>query len=333
MIQYTDKPKVSIVMCFYNEPLQWIRLAVESVLKQTFIDFEFILVCDNPSYEDGITYIRNIRDSRVKLLINPENMGPTKSFNKAISYAVGEYIARMDADDICLPERLLRQVGYLDIHPDVSVCATDVHIINQAGRITRRNRYGKKHEQALFVVSNIIAHPSVMFRKNLLELREPLYNEDYMYSQDYELWLFLILNGHRIHTLDEPLMLYRKSDIQISAAKRKKQIELFRKAHKNFIITWLMNHGIIEESDCLDLKSILKKSLEAYPEIKKDEKRYLIYIIYVLYFSLGTSDWKWRLKYLIDGRMIAFRIRFIYTFRLLFLYNSRYDRTGLISNV
>ena len=329
---YTDKPKVSIVMSFYNEPLQWIRLAVESVLEQTFKDFEFIIVCDQPTYEEGITYIRDIQDDRIRLMINPENTGPTKSFNKAIASANGDYIARMDADDICMRERLAKQVEYLDTHPDVSVCATDVHSIDKNGRITRRNRYEKKHEQALFMISNIIAHPSVMFRKSLQELRNPIYNEDYIYSQDYELWQFLILKGQRIHTLDQALLLYRQSDSQISTAKRRKQIELFRNAHKSLITGWLMNHDIINKDDCNDLKSMLKKSLNAYSGTKDEDRRYLTYIIYVLYFSLGTIDWRWRLKYLMDKRMIAFRIRFIYTFRMLFLYNSRYDRTGLISN-
>ena len=116
-------------MSFHNEPLQWIRFAVESISGQTFQDFELIIVCDNPDHNEGIAYIKSLQDPRIKFIKNPGNAGPTKSFNTAIAAAEGEYIARMDADDISLPERLETQVNYLDSHPEVSVCATDAHTI------------------------------------------------------------------------------------------------------------------------------------------------------------------------------------------------------------
>ena len=121
------RPAVSVVMSFSNEPLQWLKLAVESILSQTFRDFEFIIVCDNPGFSEGIAYIEEVAkgDSRVIAIANGNNIGPTKSFNTAIGIARGRYIARMDADDISLPERFGRQVEYLDAHPDISVCATD----------------------------------------------------------------------------------------------------------------------------------------------------------------------------------------------------------------
>ena len=92
-----NKPKVSVVMSICNEPLQWIRLAVESIQNQTYKNFEIIIVCDNPAFEEGIAYIRQAaaEDSRICLLINDTNLGPTKSFNKAIDAAEGEYITEM----------------------------------------------------------------------------------------------------------------------------------------------------------------------------------------------------------------------------------------------
>lgn len=327
MNQTSDRVRVSIVMSFYNEPLQWIRLAVESVLNQTYRDFEFIIVCDNPKHEDGLAYISSLDDNRIKLIINTVNIGPTKSFNKAIASSAGEYIARMDADDIGLPERLEKQVEYLDSHPQVSVCACNAHVIDKDGKITRRNRYSGKRDQALNMISNSIAHPTVMFRKCLLELRNPIYNEDYIYSQDYELWSFLILNGHKLHTLEEPLLLYRKSSGQISAAKKSAQSDLFKKAHENLVIGWLASRGIIDGDK--DLKTILKKSLQAYPATEGEERRYLTYIIYVLYFSIGTLDWKYRLLFLADRHFIAFRINWIFTYRMLFSRQVRRKIAGI----
>lgn len=322
------RPTVSVVMSFSNEPLQWLKLAVESILNQSFRDFEFIVVCDNPGFDEGISYIEEVAgyDSRVISIVNENNIGPTKSFNTAISIARGRYIARMDADDISLPERFGRQVEYLDAHPDISVCATDAHNIDEKGKITRKRRYRNKRNQALIVISNFMAHPSVMFRSSLLEERNPLYNEEYIYSQDYELWQFLILKGHRFHTLEEPLLLYRKSRGQISCSHKRRQVELFKKAHRSFITSWLTVHGIIDGDE--DLKTTLNKASKACRNIEGPDREYLLLIIYVLYFSLGSDIWLYRLRYIFDRNLIVFRIRFIYTFRLFVSSKTRRDRTG-----
>ena len=331
MNPHTYKPKVSIVMSFYSEPLQWIRFAVESVLGQTFRDFELIVVCDNPENTDGLAYIRSLQDSRIRLIVNPENLGPTKSFNIAIAASSGEYIARMDADDICLPERLEMQVAYLDSNPEVSVCSTDTHAIDKDGKIIRRRRYRRKRNIELMFISNCIPHPSVMFRRSLLELRNPIYNEEYIYTQDYELWQFLLLKGCRFHMLDKVLLLYRKTRKQISSAKKAKQTELLRMAHRSLITDWLLKQGIISSEDCDDLKTMLLKSTEAFASHKdRHERKCLANIIYVLYYSLGTTDWKYRLKYLADSNLILFRVRIIFTLRLLFSVEKRRHRIGLV---
>lgn len=332
MTQNSNKPKVSVVMSICNEPLSWLRLAVESILNQTSRDFEFIIVCDSPSYEEGIAYISEAaaEDRRIRLMINDSNIGPTRSFNSAIAVAEGEYIARMDADDIAFPERFEKQVAYLDAHPEISVCATDVHIIDKEGKITRRNKYRHKRSQALNVIFNCMAHPSVMFRRSLLEERNPVYNEDYIYSQDYELWTVLILKGHKFHTLDEPLLLYRKSPSQISSAKRQTQAVLFKKAHKEFITNWLISRGIITPDDSSDIKTMLEKASQTLASgmAGSEDNEYLIHIVYVLYFSMGTYSWGWRFRYLFDSNRVAFRIPFIYTFRLFVSSKSRKNRTG-----
>ena len=302
-------------MSFYREPLQWIRFAMESILAQTFRDFELLLVCDNPDYDEAIRYVKNITDRRIRLIINDVNIGPTRSFNKAIAQARGEYIARMDADDICMPERLEKQVACLDSHPEVSVCATNVHTIDRKGKTIRKNRYTRKHDRALMFISNNIAHPTVMFRKSLLDIRKPLYNEEYIYSQDYELWQHLLLKGHVIHTLEEVLLLYRKNEEQISSAKKSLQTELFEKAQKSFISGWLHNHGIINSESCNSLHEMLDKASAAYRSKPSNE---LTHIIYALYLRLGRDSLRYKFRYLCDRNLIAFKVRFIFTLRLLF---------------
>ena len=317
-------------MSICNEPLPWLRLAVESIQNQTSGDFEFIIVCDNPAFEEGIAYISQTaaEDSRIRMIVNESNIGPTKSFNKAIAAAEGEYIARMDADDIAFPERFEKQIAFLDANPHISVCATDVHIIDTDGNVIRRNKYKKKCRQALNIIINCMAHPSVMYRRSLLEERSPIYNEDYLYSQDYELWTFLMLKGHKFHTLTEALMLYRKSPSQISSTKSHIQLSLFKKAHREFIINWLLSRDIITKNDTSDLEAMLRKASAALRTTDGEDREYLSFIVYILYFSIGTYSWRWKLRYLFDRNMIVFRIPFIYTFRLLFSSKTRKDRTG-----
>ena len=322
--------KVSVVMSFYSEPIHWMRLAVESVLTQSFRDFEFIIICDNPEYAEGITYIKDIGDDRIRLIVNETNLGPTKSFNVAIAAAKGDYIARMDADDICLPERFESQVGYLDAHPEVSVCATDTHLIDKDGYIRQRNCYRKKKSQALNFISNSIAHPTVMFRKSLLELRNPIYNEDYIYSQDYELWTYLILHGHRIHRLDQALLLYRKSGSQITSSKKKIQGKLFKKAHSLLIINWLLNYNIIRTDETDNLETMTRKASASFHRVEKEDRESLKYIIYILYFTLVGLDWRYRFRYLADRNLIFLRIRSVFTYRLLFAKKARRENVGLI---
>jgi glycosyltransferase involved in cell wall biosynthesis len=247
-----------------------------------------IIVCDDPGNTEAKEYIKGLDDGRIRIIENERNLGPTKSFNIGIASSTGEYIARFDADDICLPERLQRQVEYLDSHPEISVCATDAHIIDHEGKIIRKNRYRRKRDHTLLAIQNCIAHPSVVFRRSLLKLRNPLYNEDYRYSQDYELWTYLILKGHQFHTIDQPLLLYRKSTSQISHAKKEVQNSLFKRAHREFILNWLLSRGIIASEDSTDIKVMLKKASQALRDTKRDDENweYLRNIVYVLYSAL-----------------------------------------------
>ena len=319
-------------MSFYKEPLHWIREAMESILNQSFKDFEAIIICDNPDYEEAVSYIEHLQenDQRIRLICNPKNIGLTRSLNMGIDLAAGEYIARMDADDIALPLRLERQVAFMDSHPDICICATDAHIIDDRGAITRHNRYAKKTDPAELLISNILAHPSVMMRKSLLDIRRPLYNEDYIYSQDYELWHAMFLKGIKPHTLKEPLLLYRKSWSQISVRQKDLQVSFFKKAHKSLITNWLIDKKIIKEEDREDLKTMLRKASAAFNNASEQEQHELAHIIYVLYFSLGTSEGKYKLLYLFDRNFIAFRIKSIFTFRLIFSHKTRRNRTGFI---
>jgi hypothetical protein len=107
-------------------------------------------------------------------------------------------------------------------------------------------------------------------------------------------------------------------------------MELFKKAHKSFIINWLLNKGIISAEDSDNLKAMLGKSLKAYSSITdKEEKKQLTHVIYVLYHNLGSLDWRYRIRYLADKNLIPFQVKFIFTFRLLFSSKKRRSRIDI----
>ena len=119
---------VSVIMSNYNTPEEFLRASIESVLNQTYSNFEFIIV-DDCSTDNSLEIIKSYQDERIVVLENKENLGITKSLNRGLEIAKGEYVARMDADDISFPKRFETQVEYLKNNPQVIVCGTGVELI------------------------------------------------------------------------------------------------------------------------------------------------------------------------------------------------------------
>jgi glycosyltransferase involved in cell wall biosynthesis len=185
-------PKVSVVMSVYNGE-RFLRQAVDSILNQAFPDFEFIVVDDGST--DGTAEILSgyaKADARL-CVVTQENRGLVKSLNRAIGMAQGEYIARMDADDVSMPERLAVQVRWLDMHPQIAVLGTRYNEIDESGQVIRRgNRYvGSTLVKRALLQGNssVFCHGSVMFRRTCFEhvggYREQFENA----AEDYDLWL------------------------------------------------------------------------------------------------------------------------------------------------
>ena len=125
-----NTPKVSVVMSVYKEPVEWLHESIDSILNQTFSGFEYIIICDNPEYEEGILLLKGYakKDNRIRLIFNKENIGLTKSLNIGISIAQGDYIARMDADDISEAKRFEKQLDFFESNPDFDFCSTSFSI-------------------------------------------------------------------------------------------------------------------------------------------------------------------------------------------------------------
>jgi glycosyltransferase involved in cell wall biosynthesis len=216
-------------MAVYNGE-KYLAEAIDSILCQTFTDFEYLIV-DDASTDRSLEIINSYQDPRINVIRNPANVGLTRSLNIGLDLARGEYVARMDSDDISLPERLSKQVAYMDAQREVGVCGTWAKDIDSKGQVTgsREPPVGKHLEYNYWRPSPII-HPSATIRRSLLDAQR--YDEQMRYAQDFDLWL-RIRTTHKLANLPEYLLLYRVHQDQITLSKRNDQLlatyDIFRK--------------------------------------------------------------------------------------------------------
>ncbi|KRD07467.1 hypothetical protein ASE21_18450 [Flavobacterium sp. Root901] len=204
-------PKVSVILPVYNCE-KYIRESIESVLNQTFEDFE-LLIIDDCSTDSTVAIIENFDDSRINLIRKEKNTGLIYSLNYAVSIAKGEYIARMDGDDICLPQRFEKQLKFLEQNPNIILCGSAIQIINE-NTILRHPLF---HEEIIIKLcfTTSFCHPSVMGKTAVF--KENLYDIKYKHAEDYDLWTRLAFKGE-LANLEEVLLLYRSHEEQVSQA-------------------------------------------------------------------------------------------------------------------
>jgi len=203
-------------MSVYNSE-RFLREAVESILNQTFTDFEFIIVNDGST--DGTQEIlESYRDERI-ILLNQENTGLTKALNIGIAVTKGKYIARQDADDVSKLERLEKQVAFMETNPEVGLLGTRFQCIDHHGHVTRQAELQTENKwlQNRLAVINHFCHGSVMIRRDALD-KVGLFREYFKYAQDYDLWL-RIAEQYEVSNLPEYLFCYRELEDAISSDK------------------------------------------------------------------------------------------------------------------
>jgi glycosyltransferase involved in cell wall biosynthesis len=214
--------KVSVLMAVHNGE-KYLRMAMDSILSQTYSDFEFIIVDDGS--RDGTSQILNqYSDARIVLIKNEIGIGLTKSLNLGLEKARGEYIARMDADDVSLPHRLGTQVSFLDDHFEVGVVGTGAYLIDSANTSWQLVQYPEHHDQLCWIMcffENPMLHPSVMFRAQLIKNLGG-YKDAFVTSQDYNLWSRAVVITKLANIQDVCLHL-RKHDENISKLRSEQQ--------------------------------------------------------------------------------------------------------------
>jgi glycosyltransferase involved in cell wall biosynthesis len=214
-------PTVTVLMPVYNCEL-YIKEAIDSILSQTFSDFEFLII-DDASADRTVSIIKSYIDSRIKLIEKPLNTGLINSLNLGLQMAKGIYIARMDGDDISLPNRFAKQVAFLDANQDITVCGSCYTVIGNDTTVQL-----PEHHDAIklaFLKGNCMAHSSIMMRKQSKDALPIVYDSSKETAEDFDLWVRLALQGSLLYNLQEVLFQYRMHNSQVSNRQNLKQMD------------------------------------------------------------------------------------------------------------
>jgi glycosyltransferase involved in cell wall biosynthesis len=225
----SDNPRVSVIMGVHNDE-QFIAESIESVLNQTYTDFEFIVVEDAPT-DRTPDILNEYDDNRLIRIRNDTNLGLTISLNRALDHVRGEYVARQDADDISRSDRFVQQVSHLDEHPAVGCVGSSATLIDETGSIIGHRRALTKPTSDEFFKKNQVIHGSSMMRRSILANLGG-YHEYFSVAQDYELWLRMI-DKWAIHNLEEPLYKLRVHKRSIYYTRQRKSLAFSQLAKRS----------------------------------------------------------------------------------------------------
>jgi glycosyltransferase involved in cell wall biosynthesis len=208
-------PKLTVLMTVYDG-IPYLKEAIDSILNQTFRDFEF-LVIDDASKDRSCELIESYSDDRIRLLRNRHNIGQTRSLNYGIKVAKGKYIARIDQDDIALPERLEKQFAFFKENPDVVLLGTWWEEISQEGLHIRFVKRPAEYEEIIEIIgfNNPFGHSSVMFKLNAVQSIGG-YPENYSFAQDRLLWVKLS-SKYKVANLPQVLVKVRTHPLQATS--------------------------------------------------------------------------------------------------------------------
>ena len=231
-----DAATISVVMPVGDVPISFLKEAVESVLNQTFRDFEFIIVDDGATKECR-KYLESLIDERVRIIRNPENLGVTKSLNIGFRAAQGKYIARMDADDVCMPDRFQKQFDFMENHPSAIACGTVAELIGDGRGLSGFG--GNISDMESYRIRTVFQNPgpyhsTAFFNLELLLRYNLSYDESLPCSQDYGIYTEIARHGD-IFILPEPSLYYRVHSRQTSATRRKTQMRCSQAIQKKLL--------------------------------------------------------------------------------------------------
>lgn len=299
-----NNPVITVLMSAYNAEL-FVANAVESVLNQTYVDFE-LLIFEDKSTDSTLEILRSFTDPRIRLISNTENRGLTKNLIHGMCMARGEFVARMDADDICMPHRLATQVTYMHEHPEVGVLGSAVIFFDVKGKefVAYQPLEHEEIKCALFYGFTML-HPSVMIRKADFDKHGLNYDPEFRVSQDHDLWVRAIRNV-RFANFHQPLIKMREHKGKIGNTQKAYQQELsntirrrqLKQLQVNFtgheLETFCADESAAAKWDKVDLvsyESILRKIFERNEEVSNFDQNMLV--------SIGVSSFRGKCRLLL----------------------------------
>ncbi len=276
-------------MSVYNAE-QYLAEAIDSVLIQTFKDFEFIIIND-ASTDKSLDIINTYKDSRIKLINKEKNkgfIGFVENLNIGLDIARGEYIARMDADDICDSKRFKTQIDYLDNNQNTFMVGSSINLINEEGLFIRKKNATQGFLKIVdkFNYTNPMYHPTLMFRRSSIR-----YRYVFLGCEDFDFHLQHLLRGYKLENLDESLLSYRLLNDSISRSTDKLKViismeearKVFNKREyklsdtTNKILDNYLNNKLTISDKKYILNLAIKYDLESYPELLNKFKLNSIY--------------------------------------------------------
>lgn len=248
----SNKPLVSVLMPVFNGE-KYIWQAIDSILQQTFNDFELVIVNDG-STDQSIKIINSYHDPRIKLYQNDRNRGLSYTRNKCLEYSKGEYIAKLDCDDIALPTRLEDQVMFLNNNKDFGLIGGWVQFIDEADNLGDVCQFEASAEKipSIMLFHNCFAQSALMFRRNALP--EEWYREPFPPAEDYDLWL-RIVRKTKVSNLQKVVTYYRLHDSNVSKTK----VDAMLAAEQKILLWQLEELGITPSEQEFDIYFSIKK--------------------------------------------------------------------------
>jgi glycosyltransferase involved in cell wall biosynthesis len=281
--------KISVIMPV-KDGEKYLSEAVDSILAQTNTNYEFIII-DDGSTDATPSILNGYIDPRIVRIKNKQNVGIPTSLNEGIALAKGEYIARMDADDISLPERFEKQAAYLDHHLQIGVVGSSIKTINEQGHIIGSSSFSNDPELMEWVLlfGSPMAHPSVMMRTALVK-KAGGYSTKYILSADYDFWGRLSKHT-KLANLSETLLYYRVHAESISIKNRTEQNNISREIQRL----------LLEEYVCAEDAEFLMDALrsDGYAVSRAIQFARLMNVLYLKFTEnhhLSLTS-KWNLRY------------------------------------
>ena len=229
--------KISVIMPVFNTPVSFLKEAVDSILTQSFMEFEFIII-DDGSTDSCREYLESLSDPRIIIIHNDKNQGVTKSLNIGLRVARGKYIARMDSDDISLPFRFERQFAFMESNPDIIVCGAKTAPVGKRQQFAATGKASmtdmEEYRVKMLFVHPGPRHPTAFFRHDTLIKYKIQYDEGLRYAQDYGMWETMSRYGN-VCILGDVLLLKRVHANMITKAHGEQQAECDKKTQRKLL--------------------------------------------------------------------------------------------------